>query len=372
MKIFHKGKLISSYGKGRKMEGRAKINRRLIAKYKFDNTLYDLIPEFNAEFTDYTYEDVVDGDVTTRTIYSNDLPTLMRFGTSYTSDKANSLLEVYYLNVDNVNNMSLMFKCCSNLTSVNSSDWNTSKVTDMYAMFQYCYKLNTLDVSNWNTSNVTNFGAFLSGTTTKMSINKINGIEKIDVSKATSLQDMFYNCYYLTELDVSRWDTSNVVKMSGLFRYCSSLTELNVSNFNTNKIESIHSIFYDCKLITSLDLSNWNVSNATNANYTFNGCTNLTTLKLNNWNLNSINSNNSMFNTCSNLTYIEIQSSDYNSVNKIIVELPTRTTDSMGTLDIVGIDDISQVDIATLNSKYWTIVSHTILNNARLGQTKLN
>jgi hypothetical protein len=67
-----------------------------------------------------------------------------------------------------------------------------------------------------------------------------------------------------------------------------------------------------------------------------------------------------------------MNNSDYNSVNKIVAELPTKTTDSMGTLNITGIDDVSQIDINTLNSKYWIIISHTILNNARLGQTKLN
>jgi hypothetical protein len=79
-----------------------------------------------------------------------------------------------------------------------------------------------------------------------------------------------------------------------------------------------------------------------------------------------------IFTNCYELTNIIMNDSDCDSINKIISVLPTRTSDSMGTLDIKGIDDISQVDIETLNSKYWTIVSHTILNNAKLNQTKLN
>ena len=50
-----------------------------------------------------------------------------------------------------------------------------------------------------------------------------------------------------------------------------------------------------------------------------------------------------------------MNNSNYNSVNKIIEQLPTRASDSMGTLDIAGIDDINQVDIATARSKYWSI-----------------
>lgn len=285
--------------------------------------------------------------ITTRTIYSDSLPTKISF------EGGLALLELGFLEIGGLTSLRRMFYGCTNVTYINTENWNTSNVTNMASMFQYCYKLNTLDVSNWDTSNVTDFSGFLSGYDTKMTISEIRGIEKINTSKATNLQDMFYNCCYLTSLDVSEWDTSNVTKMSGLFRYCSSLTELNVTNFNTSKIDSIHSIFYDCKLITSLDLSNWDVSNVTNANYTFNGCTNLTTLNLNNWDLNSVTSNNNTFNTCSNLTHIEMNNSNYNSVNKVIAQLPTRTSDSISTLRIVGIDDASQVDISTASSKYW-------------------
>ena len=63
------------------MNNEAVLDQYKIVEYEFNNTLYDLIPEFNAEFTDYTYEDIVDGVVTTRTIYSSSLPTMIRFGT---------------------------------------------------------------------------------------------------------------------------------------------------------------------------------------------------------------------------------------------------------------------------------------------------
>ena len=54
----------------------------IVAKYKFNQTVYaDFIPEFNSEFTDYTITDEIDTDgVTIRTIESDNLPTLIRFG----------------------------------------------------------------------------------------------------------------------------------------------------------------------------------------------------------------------------------------------------------------------------------------------------
>ena len=51
-----------------------------------------------------------------------------------------------------------------------------------------------------------------------------------------------------------------------------------------------------------------------------------------------------------------MNNSDYNSVNKIIAQLLTRTADSIGTLNIEGVDDISQVDTTTAESKFWNII----------------
>lgn len=51
-----------------------------------------------------------------------------------------------------------------------------------------------------------------------------------------------------------------------------------------------------------------------------------------------------------------MNNSDSDSVNRIIYELPTRTSNTIGTLNIEGIDDISQIDIATAESKFWNIV----------------
>jgi hypothetical protein len=55
------------------------------------------------------------------------------------------------------------------------------------------------------------------------------------------------------------------------------------------------------------------------------------------------------------LDTIIMNNSDSDSVNRIISELPTRATDSMGTLNIAGVDDVSQIDIATAESKFWNI-----------------
>ena len=48
-----------------------------------------------------------------------------------------------------------MFNDCSSLTSLDLSNFNTSKVTNMYGMFWSCSSLTTLYLSNFDTSKVT-------------------------------------------------------------------------------------------------------------------------------------------------------------------------------------------------------------------------
>ena len=533
-----------------------KSNKRLIAEYKFDNTVYDLIPEFDDGFT-YTYEDIhetitptmeagsidwtngvnyddalypdsnrsdflsikpstgyyhtgreytinyywydsnkqfikaeeydyntvvispenssflrvgrgdwtgdlcIHENITTRTIYSNNLPTLITFGDySGNNDKTNSLLEVNYLNTSNVTNMIYMFTYCNNLTTLDANNWDTSNVINMAYMFYACESLTELNVSSWDTSKVTDmegmFGYYDNGDEI-MALTSITGLENWNTSNVTNMQSMFANCRNLTTLDISNFDTSNVTNMTYMFYNCRNLTELDVSNFNTSNVTDMICMFENCYNLTTLDVSNFNTSNVTNMygmfygcesltglnvsgwdtskvedmkwmfgfydngdetmaltsiiglenwdtsnvtnmegmfchcrnlttldvsnfdtsnvvnmNYMFRDCNSLTQLNLSSWDMSLVEDTTEMFNIAKKLGYIIMNNSDYNSINKVITELPSRTADSIGTLNIAGIDDISQIDINTLNSKYWTVTSHTILNNARLGQTKLN
>ena len=76
----------------------------IICKYKFDSSIYsNLIPEFNSGYTGYTVNDEINGNIVTRTIECNTLPTSMRFGQVYVSgevqqDYTGCLLEVLDMN----------------------------------------------------------------------------------------------------------------------------------------------------------------------------------------------------------------------------------------------------------------------------------
>ena len=305
----------------------------IVAKYKFDGSVYaDLIPEFNAEFTDYNITDEVEGNIITRTIESDNLPKLMRFGRSYADGESNidsrtdSLLEVLDINTSGLTNCHSMFRYCKNLTSI-TCEWDTSNVNNMNSMFAHCNKLTSLDVSSFNTSNVTN----------------MNG--------------MFYNCSSLTSLDVSNFDTSNVTNMDSMFYYCNQLTSLDVSNFNTSKVTNISNMFHNCTNLKSLDLRNWNTIKINNMYQTFQYCSSLTTLDISNFNMDIVESSTYMLYACNNLKYLKCNNT--NTINKLSTQLSSKTSDNKGKL--ICKSDTTNLDITTLTSLNWEVVTNPTL-----------
>ena len=131
----------------------------------------------------YSVKDTNNGDgTTTRRLYSNEIINTLEFGGS-TSAVGRYILSIDYIDVSNINSTKDMFKNCTDLISVNLSNFDKLKVTDMSMMFFYCISLTALDVSKFNTSQV------------------------------TDMSNMFSYCNSLTSLDVSNFDTSNVTSM---------------------------------------------------------------------------------------------------------------------------------------------------------------
>lgn len=128
-------------------------------------------------------------------------PTSVKF-TGFLGDT----LTLTELDTKNIEDMSQMFRRCSNLTSLNLSSFNTSKVTTTASMFQDCSSLTSLSLINFNTSNVTNMFA------------------------------MFRGCSSLTALDLTSFDTFNVIDMGQMFQDCSSLNMLDLSSFDFSNV----------------------------------------------------------------------------------------------------------------------------------------
>ena len=257
-------------------------------------------------------------------------------------------LDVSNWNTSNVTTMHSMFYNCSNLTALDVSQWDTSNVTSMRAMFYSCSNLNTLDVGNWNTSNVTNMESMFSRCRSLTTID----VSDWNISKVTDMGAIFHECNSLIRLNVTGWDTSNVTNMDAMFYNCNKLTELDVTNFKTEKVTSMGAMFYNCDGLITLDLSNFETPKLTNvysysyisgggsngmfedcnnlvsiifsknfdtSNVTimygmFQGCSNLTTLDISDWNTSKVTSMTRMFESCSSLTTLNVSNWETSNV----------------------------------------------------------
>ena len=160
-----------------------------------------------------------------------------------------------YINNKPITSVSYMFSN-SQATTLDLSNFDTSKVTDMTSMF-YRSQTKLLNLSSFDTSKVTS----MSGMFSDSQATTIKGLEKFNTSNVTDMCDMFAGTKVRT-LNLSKFDTSKVTNMSGMFAD-TSLTSLNVSNFNTSKVTDMSCMFVGGKF-TILDLSNFDTSNVDN------------------------------------------------------------------------------------------------------------
>ena len=128
-----------------------------------------------------------------------------------------SITGISYLHTENVTTMNSMFWSCSQLTSLDLSNFNTANVTNMYGMFYQCSGLTSLDLSSFNTANV------------------------------TTMNSMFWGCSQLTSIDVSNFNTANVTNMNRMFSSCTGLRTIYAGNgWSTNAVTTSSSMFYNC------------------------------------------------------------------------------------------------------------------------------
>ena len=138
------------------------------------------------------------------------------------------------LNTTHVTDMSKMFYNCSNLSSLNLSQFNTGNVEKMNEMFYYCRELKSLDLSAFNTAKVNN------------------------------MYRMFYYCFVRT-IDLSSFNTANVENMDEMFAGASLVVNIYTSeSFKTDKLTTSKYMFYLC---TKLPNFNKYEVDATHANY---------------------------------------------------------------------------------------------------------
>ena len=137
-------------------------------------------------------------------------------------------------------------------------------------------------------------------------LTEIKGIENLNTQNVTGMSWMFYGCYALTSLDVSKFDTQNVEDMSDMFSSCTVLKSLNVSNFNTQNVKNMTDMFNNCPGLTSLDVSNFNTQKVEKMNFMFSSCEGLNSLDLSKFDTQNVTNMSCMFWSSSALTTIYV------------------------------------------------------------------
>ena len=232
-------------------------------------------------------------------------------------------VDLHNLNTTNVNNMSNMFRNCSNLGEIvffynNRTFGNyftTQNTTDMSYMFYGCHKLNYLDLKAFNTKKVTNMSFMFSCCP---NLSKID-LSSLDTENVINMSFMLYFCEKLNEISFTNsFNTQNVRDMSYMFCGCSDLKEINLSSFNTRKVTNMKSMFMNCKNLKFIDLQSFNTENVRNMNSMFKYCYLLNDVNLTSFNTKSLNNLDHMFEYCKNLKEIDMKSFNFKNVDKII------------------------------------------------------
>ena len=190
---------------------------------------------------------------------------------------------------------------------------DTSQVMTMEGMFYNCVFLTNLDLSSFDTSQVTNMSNMFYDCRSLTALN----LSSFVTSSVTNMSNMFFDCSSLTALNLSSFDTSQVTDMGFMFCYCNSLINLNISSFNTSKVTKMNYMFSGCMDLMSLDVGGFDTSKVTNMMDMFSGCMSLTSLDVSYFNTSKVTRIDGMFSNCSSLTELDLGSFDTSQVTRM-------------------------------------------------------
>ena len=222
-------------------------------------------------------------------------------------------LDFTNFNTSYVKRMDFMFCKLEKLKEIKGlNKFITSNVKSMKGMFSMCRELEYLDLSNFDTSNVVNMTTMFYKC---YKLKEIKGINKFITNKVIYMSSMFKFCTEIEYLDLSNFKTLNALSMEYMFSGCNKLKEIKgLVNFITYKVTSMAGLFQNCKELHYLNLSNFNTFNAIDIHCMFDGCTKLREIKgLDLFITNNVTNMAALFQLCENLQYLDL--SNFNTSN---------------------------------------------------------
>ena len=146
-------------------------------------------------------------------------------------------------------------------------------------------------------------------------LKEINGIANWNMSNVTSIEMMFSGCTELTHLDIANWDVSNVKDFSGVFQGHSWASDmkfqyLDVSKWDTSSATEMNHVFYGCAQLKEIPIDNWDVSKVKTFSHMFADCNGVENLNFSKWNTASVQSFDALLNDCHSLITIDVSGLD--------------------------------------------------------------
>ena len=200
--------------------------------------------------------------------------------------------------------MSCMFAACKSLKEVDFSGLDTSNVVSMTGMFAIAGDTYIDAGLDFDGIKAGNYDSFFSGDIVLENLTSLD-VSNFNTSKVESMNAMFCGCVSLTELDLSTFDTKNVEDIYGMFTSCKSLTKLNLANFNTSKVQDMGGMFENCSSLVKLDLSNFETTNVQYMDYMFSNCSSLEELDISNFTINANTTVDGFVENCTSLKRIK-------------------------------------------------------------------
>jgi len=162
--------------------------------------------------------------------------------------------------------------------------FHTDEASSMENMFYCCEKLTDLDLTGFCTENVTN----MSGMFWKCASLQSLDLSCFDTGKVTTMGAMFSECKALRDVDTTGFSTGMVTEMVGMFYHCESVKALDLRHFDTSNVTTTGKMFYACTNLTSVDLSTWDTSKVVYMDGMFKNCPSLFDMRLGEWETDSV------------------------------------------------------------------------------------
>ena len=223
---------------------------------------------------------------------------------AYVLNYCRNLTKVNFDNkTPNLKNMEYMFAEAYEITTLNIK-LDTSKVTRMDLMFYYVEKIKSLDLSNFEFDNLINATSMFEYCS---SLKEIKFNENIRAYNLQRVFSMFGNCFSLEYLNTQIFKSGKLLGFSNVFQNCHSLKEIDISNLDLSAVNSIDYVFNGCFNLKSVNISNLKINHLLiSTENAFSNCRKLTSLDLSSFNLSHIIDASNMFNNCTDLKYVEL------------------------------------------------------------------